>query len=53
MNRKTFLTLMAGTTGMATWGSVRMLHKLYTETDVLMPALFVVMGRCSASVPGI
>jgi hypothetical protein len=44
MNRKTFLTLMAGTTGMAALGSVRMLHELYTETDVLMPALFVGHG---------
>ena len=44
MNRKTFLTLMAGTTGMAAMGAVRMLHELYTETDVLMPALFVGHG---------
>jgi hypothetical protein len=44
MNRKTFLTLMAGSTGMAALGSVRMLHELYTETDVLMPALFVGHG---------
>ena len=44
---------MAGTTGMAALGSVRMLHKLYAETHVLMLALFWVMGRCSASVTGI
>jgi len=44
MNRKTFLTLMAGTTGRAALGSVRMLHELYAETDVLMPALFVGHG---------
>ena len=53
MNRKTFLTLMAGTTGMASWGSVRMLNELYTETHVLMLDLFWVMGRSRASVPGI
>ena len=44
MNRKTFLTLMAGTTGMAAMGAVRMLHDLYAETDTLMPALFVGHG---------
>jgi 4,5-DOPA dioxygenase extradiol len=44
MNRKTFLTLMAGTTGMAAMGAVRMLHELYAETDTLMPALFVGHG---------
>jgi 4,5-DOPA dioxygenase extradiol len=44
MNRKTFLTLMAGTTGMAAMGAVRMLHELYTETDQWMPALFVGHG---------
>jgi 4,5-DOPA dioxygenase extradiol len=44
MNRKTFLTLMAGTTGMAAMGAVRMLHELYAETDALMPALFVGHG---------
>lgn len=44
MNRKTFLTLMAGTTGMAAMGAVRMLHELYAETDVIMPALFVGHG---------
>jgi 4,5-DOPA dioxygenase extradiol len=41
MNRKTFLTLMAGTTGMAAMGAVRMMLELYAETDTLMPALFV------------
>jgi 4,5-DOPA dioxygenase extradiol len=44
MNRKTFLTLMAGTTGMAALGAVRMLHELYAETDYYMPALFVGHG---------
>lgn len=44
MNRKTFLTLMAGTTGMAALGSVRMLNELFSETDTLMPALFVGHG---------
>jgi 4,5-DOPA dioxygenase extradiol len=44
MNRKTFLTLMAGTTGMAAMGTVRMLNELYEETDALMPALFIGHG---------
>ena len=35
---------MAGTTGMAALGAVRMLHDLYAETDVLMPALFIGHG---------
>ncbi len=35
---------MAGTTGMAAMGAVRMLHELYVETDTLMPALFVGHG---------
>jgi 4,5-DOPA dioxygenase extradiol len=44
MNRKTFLTLMAGTTGMAAMGAVGMLNDLYEETDALMPALFIGYG---------
>jgi 4,5-DOPA dioxygenase extradiol len=44
MNRKTFLTLMAGTTGMAAMGAVRLLNNLYEETDALMPALFIGHG---------
>jgi 4,5-DOPA dioxygenase extradiol len=44
MNRKTFLTLMAGTTGMAALGSVSMLNDLFAETDSIMPALFVGHG---------
>ncbi len=35
---------MAGTTGMAALGSVRMLNELFTETDSVMPALFVGHG---------
>ena len=35
---------MAGTTGRAAFGSVRMLHELYAEMDVLMPDLFVGHG---------
>jgi 4,5-DOPA dioxygenase extradiol len=44
MNRKAFLTIMAGTTGMAAMGAVRMLQELYAETDESMPALFVGHG---------
>jgi 4,5-DOPA dioxygenase extradiol len=44
MNRKAFLTIMAGTTGMAAMGAVRMLQELYDETDESMPALFVGHG---------
>jgi 4,5-DOPA dioxygenase extradiol len=44
MNRKTFLTLMAGTTGMAAMGSVRLLNELFAETDTMMPALFIGHG---------
>lgn len=35
---------MAGTTGMAAMGAVRMLQELYDETDESMPALFVGHG---------
>ena len=35
---------MAGTTGMAAMGAVRMLNELYEETDALMPALFIGHG---------
>ena len=35
---------MAGTTGMAAMGTVRMLNELYEETDALMPALFIGHG---------
>jgi hypothetical protein len=33
MNRKTIITLMAGTTGMAAMGAARMLNNLYEEAD--------------------
>ena len=35
---------MAGTTGMAAMGAVRILNDLYEETDALMPALFIGHG---------
>lgn len=35
---------MAGTTGMAALGSVRMLNELFSETDTLIPALFIGHG---------
>jgi 4,5-DOPA dioxygenase extradiol len=44
MHRKTFLTLMAGTTGMAALGSVRLLNELFAENGTTMPALFVGHG---------
>ena len=35
---------MAGTSGMAALGAVRMLNELYTETDNMKPALFIGHG---------
>jgi 4,5-DOPA dioxygenase extradiol len=44
MNRKNFLTLMAGTAGLAAMGSIKTFAELFKEEDTKMPVLFVGHG---------
>ncbi len=44
MNRKKFLTLVAGGAGLAAMGSIKIMGELFNEEDTKMPVLFVGHG---------
>ncbi len=44
MNRKNFLTLLAGSAGLAAMGSIKVFGELFKEEDTKMPVLFVGHG---------
>jgi hypothetical protein len=44
MNRKKFLTLVAGSAGLAAMGSIKVFGEMFREEDTKMPVLFVGHG---------